>query len=55
MARRCFRKKGSNPPVCGVHQVPLTQKESSDDSDTSRFGNFTYLACPVSGQVLNDE
>jgi hypothetical protein len=40
--------------VCGVHNVRLVQRQSSRDSATSTFGDFTFLVCPVSGQVLGD-
>jgi len=55
MAKPCYLKKGSNPPVCGVHNVPLEPHESSEDMDTQRFGEFAFLKCPVSGAVVNDE
>jgi hypothetical protein len=50
----CFSKRGSNPPVCGVHNVRLMQHESLEDAAVWRFGDFTFLKCPVSGQVVND-
>jgi hypothetical protein len=40
MAETCFRKKDSNPPVCGVHSVLLVRKQSSDDLTASKFGDF---------------
>jgi hypothetical protein len=55
MAKQCFIKKKSNPPMCGVHNVALIERESSDDSAVSRFGDFTFLVCPVSGQILDDD
>jgi hypothetical protein len=55
MAEQCFKKKDSNPPVCGAHNVPLVQHQSSDVLATSRLGEFTFLVCPVSGAVLDDE
>jgi hypothetical protein len=54
MPIQCFTKKGSSPPVCGVHSVPLIEHESTDDSITSRFGDFIFLVCPISGQVIED-
>jgi hypothetical protein len=48
---RCFRKKRSNPLVCGVDGVPLIHQQSSGNLDTSGFGDFTFLVCPVSGEV----
>jgi hypothetical protein len=54
MADPCFTKKDSNPPACGVHNVPLVPRQTSDHSDTSGLGTFTYLVCPVSGAVVRD-
>jgi hypothetical protein len=55
MTRACFKKKGSNPPMCGVHNVPLIQQRSFDDSASAGIGDFTFLVCPVSSAVVNDE
>jgi hypothetical protein len=54
MAKPCFIKKKSAPPVCGVHNVALVPRESSSNSEASRFGDFIYLECPVTRQVVND-
>ena len=54
MAEPCYMKKDTNPPICGVHNVPLVQRPSSDDLPTSGFGNFTFLVCPVSGEVVRE-
>jgi len=54
MAEPCFKKKDSNPPVCGVHNVPLEEHQSSEALITSKLGDFTFLVCPVSGAVVND-
>jgi len=53
MARPCFIKKASNPPACGVHKVPLVRKESSESFVASKFGDFNFLVCPVSNQVVD--
>ena len=55
MAEQCFRKKGSNPPVCGVHNVPLVNKQLPAEFIASGYKGFTFFVCPVSGEVLNDE
>jgi hypothetical protein len=52
MAGSCFVEKDANLPVCGVHNVPLVQRPSSRDLETSGLGNFTFLMCPVSGHVV---
>ena len=54
MAGLCVIKMGSNPPVCCVHNVPLVQRMSFDNSNTSNLGDLTYLICPMSGQVVHD-
>jgi hypothetical protein len=46
---------GSNPPVCGVHNVKLIERQTSGEGITTGVGNFKFLVCPVSGKVLNDE
>jgi hypothetical protein len=55
MAEECFKKKGSSPPVCGVHNVPLVRKQLPDELIASGYKAFTFLACPVSGAVLNED
>jgi hypothetical protein len=51
----CFRKKGSNPPVCDVHNVLLERKELSAEMVAAGYKGFTFLVCPVSGTVFDDE
>ncbi len=55
MAESCFIKKGSDPPVCGVHKVRLVQKQLSDELSTGGYKSFAFFVCPLSGAVLNDE
>jgi hypothetical protein len=55
MAEPCFIRKNSAPPVCGVHNVLLKQKQLPDEMIASGYKGFTFLVCPASGQVLNDE
>jgi len=54
MAEPCFNKKDSEPPVCGVHNVLLIKSQSSEDSVISKFGDFVFYVCPVSGYVVSD-
>jgi hypothetical protein len=54
MAGPCFRKMDSSPPVCGVHNVMLIQHHSSEDAVLSKFGDFIFYVCPVSGYVVGD-
>ena len=55
MAEQCFRKKGSNPPVCGVHDAQLVREQLPDELIASGYKAFSFLVCPVSGEVLNEE
>jgi hypothetical protein len=55
MSEPCFKKKDSNPPVCGVHNVALVRKQLPEGMVASGYKALTYLSCPVSGQVLNEE
>jgi hypothetical protein len=55
MAQQCFKKKGSNPPLCGVHNVPLVPKQLPVELVASGLKAFTFLVCPVSGEVLNGD
>ncbi len=54
MADPCFRKKGSNPPVCGVHQVPLVPVTVAIDHNAPHLGQVPCYMCPVSRQVVPD-
>jgi len=54
MTEQCFRKKESNPPVCGVHHVPLVQSHVSIDMNSPGLGQITCLRCPVSRSVALD-
>jgi hypothetical protein len=56
MTRHCYKKKGSNsPPVCGIHNVPLVVKTLPDQMILQGYKDFTFLVCPVSEEVINDE
>jgi len=55
MTERCFMKKDSNPPACGVHNVRLITKELPDEMIAGGYRPLTFIVCPVSGAVLNDE
>jgi hypothetical protein len=50
----CFIEKGSNPPACGVHRVPLEERQTSGEHLPGGVGYFAFLVCPVSGQVPRD-
>ena len=52
MAEPCF--KMNSPPVCGIHNGPLIEHQSSENSLDSMLGDFAYFVCPVSGDVVRD-
>jgi hypothetical protein len=54
MASPCFVEKDSNPPLCGLHHVRLEKKLLPDELIASGLRAFTYLVCPVSGEILDD-
>jgi hypothetical protein len=54
MAERCFIKKNSPPPGCGVHNVQFVEHQTYRESLAGGVGNFAYLVCPFSDQVPND-
>jgi hypothetical protein len=43
MAEPCYMKKDTNPPICGVHNVPLVLHQSADD-----------LSISVAGEAVGD-
>lgn len=54
MAEHCFTKKVTNPPVCGVHNVPLRQIQVTIDGNAPGLGQINCLKCPVSRVVALD-
>jgi hypothetical protein len=54
MAEQCFQKKGSNPPVCCVHNVRSVRGEVPIDRNATHLGIITSDVCPVSGAVAQD-
>jgi hypothetical protein len=54
MAEPCFMKRDSKPPACGVHNVPLVQRRTSEEPGAAGLGTFIFLVCPVSGAVVRD-
>jgi hypothetical protein len=54
MVRICFKTENSDPPVCGVHHVPLIRKNVPIDPYAPHLGHITGLICPVTGQVVQD-
>jgi hypothetical protein len=53
MNDRCFLRDGSDPPVCAIHNARLQLHSTSEDLDISKLGEFTFLTCPISGQVID--
>jgi hypothetical protein len=55
MTEQCFKKKDSDPPVCGVHNVPLAQwEELSDIAEPSPGLIIDYFECPTSHSLVLD-
>ena len=54
MGPRCFRKKESNPPACGLHNVALEERVVAIDENAPYLGRVTCFVCPVSDAVLGD-
>jgi hypothetical protein len=54
MAEQCFKLQYSNPPICGVHNVPLIRRETPIDPLAPRLGRISYLICPTSELVVHD-
>jgi hypothetical protein len=54
MGPGCFRKKESNPPACGLHDVEFEHRVISIDENAPGLGRVTCLVCPVSDSVVED-
>jgi len=54
MGPRCFRKKDSIPPACGVHNALLVQAVVSIDENAPSLGQVACSVCPVSNLVVDD-
>ena len=52
---QCFRRNGSDPPIYAVHNVRLERKQLPGRLIAAGFRVFSFVVCPISGQVLNDE
>jgi len=55
MPERCFIRKGSYPPLCGVHNVALLRDEVPIDAEAPHLGRIQCFLCPVTRMVLRDE
>jgi hypothetical protein len=54
MSEPCFKKKSTNPPVCGVHDVTLIQHLVSIEQNAPGLGKIVCYRCPVTGVVVSD-
>lgn len=54
MAEWCFKEKNSEPPICGVHKVPLYQSKTPIDRLAPFIGHVSCLICPISELVVLD-
>jgi len=53
MTGQCILKENPAPPVCAIHNAPPEEHSTAEISATSRYGEFTFLTCPISGQVID--
>ena len=54
MTERCFKKKDSSPPSCGVHNVLLVFGETAIDPLAPYLGRVNCFICPISELVVHD-
>jgi hypothetical protein len=54
MEELCFKKRNSDPPVCGVHHVELMQKRIPIDPNAPELGRILCNLCPVSQAIVLD-
>jgi hypothetical protein len=54
MGPRCFIKNETNPPVCGIHNVPLVKGNIPIDENAPHLGRIPCYQCPVTEEVLPD-
>jgi len=52
MDRTCLVKTGSNPPLCGIHEVRLLLCDDLLNSDAPYLGRVRCLRCPVSKKTI---
>jgi hypothetical protein len=50
----CFRKKNSNPPICGIHGIALIENQLPIDPNAPQLGYIIGYVCPVTQQVVTD-
>jgi hypothetical protein len=52
MTEQCFKRKDSDPPVCGVHNVPLAPWDELSDISEPSGGLISYFRCPTSDALV---
>ena len=50
----CYVKDGSNPPACGVHNVPFKLAHASEELGMLGHEEFDFLKYTGSGQLVDD-
>jgi hypothetical protein len=56
MTTHCFKSKDSrSQPICGIHNVPLIEKTLPSELIAAGYKTFTFLVCPVTEEVIDDE
>lgn len=51
---QCFTIKGSELPICGVHNVQLIRVTVSIDRNAPGLGSVICFRCPISQAVISD-
>ena len=52
MDRTCLVKTGSNPPLCGIHEVLLVLCDDLLNAEAPYLGRVRCLRCPVSKKTI---
>jgi len=54
MTEPCFKTRDSNPPVCGVHNLPLVKFQVAIDMNAPELGMVDCFICSVSHTVARE-
>jgi hypothetical protein len=53
MEKSCFHRKGSDPPVCGVHNVTLFKTTLRVDPNDPNSALVPFFICPIGRGVVD--
>jgi hypothetical protein len=54
MAASCFQKPNSDPPICGIHYVPLIPTKLLIDPNAPHLGHNIGYVCPRTHEIVAD-